>query len=265
MPRYLRAHSLEQASALLRSDPDACVLAGGQTLLPALRQGRVCPSLLIDLQDLGWDQITVEAERIVHLGALCRHDQVATNRDVRGLLPGMAMLAAQIGDRQVRHLGTLGGALAQAERGSCYPAALLGLDATVHTNHRAIAAGDFFASDAPTALNPGEIIERVSVPVVRQSAWQKFRHPASRLALVGVFVARSEAGVCVGVTGAAQRPFRARELEAALMANWSPGAARATVLDPGPLRTDLYSSAAHRAALVSELCARAVEMASVGY
>ena len=258
MADYLRASSIEQASQAVQDDADARFLAGGQSLLPSMRLGLSAPSRLVDLQDLKLDRIWVEDEATVHIGALCRHEQVAASRDVQGLLPGLAMLAAQIGDRQVRRMGTLGGSIANADPAACYPAGLLGLGATVHTNRRAIAADDFFVGLYTTALDPGELIERVSFPVARFSSWQKFKQPASRFSLVGVFVSRNGQGVRVGVTGAAPCAFRAHALETALMANWSPAAARSVKLDAAMLMSDLHGSADYRAALIPELCARAV-------
>ena len=200
----------------------------------------------------------------MHIGAFCRHEDVATNNDVRGLLPGLAMLAAQIGDRQVRRLGTIGGSIANADPAACYPAGLVALGATIHTTQRDIAAGDFFVGLYTTLLEPGELIQSVSFPVARQSAWQKFRQPASRFSLVGVFVCRNGEGVRVGVTGAAPAVFRAHALETALMAHWSPEAARRVRIDPSLLMSDLHGSAEYRAALIPELCARAVEAAAAG-
>jgi len=264
MADYLLASSQQQACDLALADPDARFLAGGQSLLPAIRLGLAQPTQLIDLQGLGLDRIHVEDEQRVHIGACCRHEEVATNNDVRGLLPGLAMLAAQIGDRQVRRLGTLGGSIANADPAACYPTALVGLGATIHTSQREIAADDFFVGLYTTLLEPGELIQSVSFPVARQSAWQKFRQPASRFSLVGVFVSRNGSGVRVGVTGAAPCVFRAHALEAALMAHWSPAAARSVRIAPDLLMSDLHGSAAYRAALIPELCARAVEAAATG-
>ncbi|MBP8143993.1 FAD binding domain-containing protein [Pseudorhodoferax sp.] len=258
MADYLRATSTEQAGQLVAADADARFLAGGQSLLPSMRLGLSAPTQLVDLQDLRLDRIWVENEATVHIGAMCRHEQVAASRDVQGLLPGLAMLAAQIGDRQVRRMGTIGGSIANADPAACYPAGLLGLGATVHTKRRAIAADDFFVGIYTTALDPGELIERVSFPIARLSSWQKFKQPASRFSLVGVFVNRDSQGVRVGVTGAAPCAFRAHALEAALAADWSPAAARAVKIDASMLMSDLHGSAEYRAALIPELCARAV-------
>lgn len=261
MADYLLASSPADAVARCTADPEARFLAGGQSLLSAMRLGLTAPSQLIDLQALKLNRIHVEGEHTVHIGAGCRHDEVAANRDVQGLLPGLAMLAAQIGDRQVRRMGTIGGSIANADPAACYPAGLLGLDAVVHTDRRAIKAADFFTGLYSTALEPGELIERISFPLARHSAWQKFRQPASRFSLVGVFLSRSERGIRVAVTGAGPKVFRATALEAALMATWSPEAVRAVKIDATPLLSDLHGSAAYRAALIPELCARA--MASI--
>jgi carbon-monoxide dehydrogenase medium subunit len=254
---YTRASSAAEASQLAAADADARFLAGGQSLLPAMRLGLTAPSRLIDLQGLGLDRIAREGDALV-IGAGCRHAQVATHAEVQKLLPGLAALAGQIGDRQVRQMGTLGGSLANADPAACYPAAVLGLGATIHTHRRTIAADAFFTGLYSTALDAGELIEKVSFPLAAKSAWQKFKQPASRFSLVGVFVSQGAGGVRVAVTGAAASVFRATALEQALNASFTPAAARAVKLDAGPLMSDLHGSAAYRAALIPELAARAV-------
>ena len=258
---YTRASSVAEASQLAAGDFDARFLAGGQSLLPAMRLGLSAPTRLIDLQGLGLDRITVEGNALV-VDAGCRHAHVAAHPDVQQRLPGLAALAGQIGDRQVRQMGTLGGSLANADPAACYPAAVVGLGATVHTNRRAIAADAFFTGLYSTVLEAGELIEKVSFPFATKSAWQKFKQPASRFSLVGVFVSQGPSGVRVAVTGAAASVFRATALEQALSASFTPAAARAVKVDAGPLMSDLHGSAAYRAALIPELAARAV--ASLG-
>lgn len=261
---YTRAHSVEQAVEAHGAHPGACYLAGGQALVPALRRG-AAPHALIDLgrvPDLA--RIRAEGSASLSIGALATHAAVAGSRDVQGLIPGLAILVAQIGDRQLRELATLGGALAEAHPASCVAAALLGLGARVHTDRRVIEAEDFFPAPGRSALAAGELILRVEFPVPRQSAYEKFRQPASRFALVGVFVARGPGGVRVAVTGAGSRPGRNAALEAALTADWSAAAARAVALPAADCVADLHGSAAYRAALVPELCARAVINASIG-
>lgn len=262
---YTRAESVEQALEAFEAHPEARYLAGGQSLLPALRLGLAAPGALIDLGRLhGLRGIRAEGEHTLHIGALTRHAEVADSRDVQGLIPGLAELAGQIGDRQVREMGTLGGSVAHADPAACYPAALLGLGALIQTERRVIPADSFFQGLFVTALEHGELIERVSFPVPEQSAYEKFRQPASRFALVGVFVSRGPLGVRVGVTGAAPFAFRAKALEAALQADWRPAAARALRWPADGLLSDLHGSAAYRAALIPELCARAVARASLG-
>lgn len=258
---YTRAASVAEASSLAAADFDARFLAGGQSLLPAVRLGLSAPTRLIDLQDLGLDRISLQGDALV-IGAGCRHAQVAAHAEVLKRLPGLAQLAGQIGDRQVRQMGTLGGSLANADPAACYPAAVVGLGATIHTNRRTIAADAFFTGLYSTALDAGELIEKVSFPLAAQSAWQKFKQPASRFSLVGVFVSAGAGGVRVAVTGAAASVFRATAIEQALTASFTPAAARAVKVDAAPLMSDLHGSAAYRAALIPELAARAV--ASLG-
>jgi carbon-monoxide dehydrogenase medium subunit len=200
---------------------------------------------------------------MVSIGAAVCHADVASHADVRRLLPGLAELAAHIGDRQVRSLGTLGGSLANDDPAACYPAAVLGLDATVVTDRRRISAGDFFVGMYETALAADELIVSVEFPTVERAAYEKFRNPASHFALVGVFVAKQAGGgVRVAVTGAAPSVFRVPELEKALSADFSPAAARAVTVSAQGLNTDLHASAEYRAHLIPIIAARAVERAN---
>lgn len=261
---YMRAHSVEQAVEAQAAHPGSCFLAGGQALVPALRHG-ARPAALIDLARIPeLARIHAKGRERLHIGARANLASVAESRDVQGLIPGLAALVAQIGDRQLRELATLGGALAEAHPASCVAAALLGLGARVHTDRRVIEADDFFPAPGRTALESSELIVDIEFPVPRQSAYEKFRQAASRYALVGVFVARGDAGVRVAVTGAGPQAARVAALEAALNAQWSANAARAVTLPPTGLVDDLHGSAAYRAALIPELCARAVTHASVG-
>ena len=200
---------------------DARWIAGGQSLLPAMKLGLAAPEALVDLAQL-------------------------------------ADLAGQIGDRQVRHRGTLGGSLANNDPAACYPAAVLGLGATVHTSQRDIAADDFFTGLYQTALHEGELITAVSFPVPARAGWQKFKQPASRFAIVGVFVSQGTMGVRVAVTGAGAGVFRATGLESRLAAQWAPQALDGATVPAQDLNSDLHASAEYRAALVPVLAARAV-------
>ena len=254
---YTRASSLDEARRAAGAE-EARLLAGGQSLLGAIRLGLAMPSSLVDLSAVPELQgLRVEAGQ-VHIGAMCSHASVAASADVARAIPALADLAGQIGDRQVRNRGTLGGSLANNDPAACYPAAVLGLGATVHTDQRSIAADDFFTGLYETALQPGEIIRSVSFPVPLKAGWQKFRQPASRFSIVGVFVAQTSTGVRVAVTGAAACVFRATALEQALNAQWSAAAARAVRISPEGLNSDLHGSAAYRAALIPELAGRAV-------
>lgn len=254
---YQAAASL--AAAQLGADDK--FLAGGQSLLGAIKLGLAAPSGLLDVRQLPELQGIAVRGPAVHIGAATTHATVAASADVRRALPALADLAGRIGDRQVRNAGTLGGSLANNDPAACYPAATLALGATVHTNRRAIAADDFFQGLFTTALADGELITAVSFPVPKAAGWQKFKQPASRFSLVGVFVARFDAGVRVAVTGAGPGVFRCSDLEAALTRDWSPAAARAVKVSAEGLNSDLHGTAAYRAALIPELAARAVEAA----
>ena len=184
---------------------------------------------------------------------------MAASAEVRAAIPALADLASHIGDRQVRNRGTIGGSLANNDPAACYPAAVLGLGATVHTNQRKIAAEDFFVGVYTTALNEGEVITSVSFPIPEKAGWQKFKQPASRFSLVGVFVSKGPAGVRVAVTGAgANGVFRASGLEALLAANFSAAALAGAAVPADELNSDLHGSAEYRAALIPVLAARAI-------
>ena len=238
--------------------PGAKLLAGGQSLLAAMKLGLAAPDALIDLGAIGdLTGISVSAG-VVKIGAMTTHAAVGASAEVAAAIPALADLACKIGDRQVRNRGTLGGSLANNDPAACYPAAVLGLGATVHTNTRSIAADDFFTGLYETALAEGEIITAVSFPVPEKAGWQKFKQPASRFSLVGVFVSKGPQGVRVAVTGAGACVFRASALEAKLAGNWSSAALTGATVSADGLNTDLHGSAAYRAALIPVLAGRAV-------
>jgi carbon-monoxide dehydrogenase medium subunit len=192
---------------------------------------------------------------------MTRHAEVAASAVVKGAIPSLAALAEGIGDRQVRNMGTIGGSLANNDPAACYPAAALALGATVNTNQRKIAADDFFKGMYETALADGEVITSVSFPIPQKAAYVKFPQPASRFALVGVFVAQTAGGVRVGVTGAASSVFRSKPVEDALAKSFTAEAAKAVKVSADGLNNDLHGSAAYRAHLVSVLASRAVTAA----
>ena len=236
-------------------------LAGGQSLIQAMRLRLSQSDRLVDLGGVA-DLRQIRAENNgVTIGAMATHASVARNADVRRVAPAIAELAGGIGDPMVRNMGTLGGSIANADPAADYPAALLALGATVQTDRREIPAEQFFTGLYETALAPGELVTAVSFPIPQKAAYAKYRQPASRFALVGVFVAQTAAGVRVAVTGAKSQVFRAQPLEDALAASFTPAAAKAVALPATDVNADLHASAEYRAAMISVMAARAVEAA----
>ena len=254
--------TLADAGKLLATSADAKYLAGGQSLLPTIRMGLASPSDLVNLASVGdLVGIRVDGNNIV-ISAMTTHAAVASNADVKRLIPALAALAGGIGDRQVRNRGTIGGSLANSDPAACYPAAVLGLGATINTSKRAIPGDQYFKGLFETALDAGEIITSVSFPVPAKAAYVKFKQSASRFALVGVMVSQgSGGGVRVAVTGAGACAFRVPALEAALSANWSPDAVKGIAVSADKLNSDLHASAEYRANLISVLTKRAVTAA----
>jgi carbon-monoxide dehydrogenase medium subunit len=260
---YHRAASVDEAVALFGKGDDAKFLAGGQTLLPVMKQRLAAPSDVIDVARIpALIGIEVTADRVV-IKAATTHYDVASNAQVRKAIPALAALAGMIGDPAVRYRGTIGGSLANNDPAADYPAAVLALDATIKTNRREIAAGDFFQGLFSTALEDGEIITQVSFPIPAKAAYEKFPHPASRFALTGVFVAQGKNGdVRVAATGAsADGVMRVAPIEAALKANWSAAALDGVTISSDGLMSDIHGSADYRANLVKVMAGRAVASA----
>ena len=258
---YHRPASLKDAAALGEKKSDGKYLAGGQSLVQAMKLRLASPSDLIDLnglQDL--KALKVEGSTVV-VGAMVRHAEVAGSSSVQKALPALAALADQIGDRQVRHLGTIGGSLANSDPAADYPAAVLGLGATITTNKRKIEADAFFKGLYETALQPGELITSISFPVPKRSAYMKFKNPASRFAIVGVFVADFGGKARVAVTGAGPCAFRQGDMEKALSAKFAPDAVAGIKVKADGLNNDLHASPEYRAHLVTVMAKRAVEAA----
>ncbi len=257
---YERPTSLADVASRLAAGGQA--LAGGQTLIASLKQRLAQPEQLIDLAGIPeLSGIRKEGNSLV-IGAMTRHESVADSADVKALIPALAELAGAIGDRQIRAMGTLGGSVANNDPAACYPSAVLALGATVETNKRKIAADDFFQGMFTTALAPGELITAIHFPVPKKAAYAKFRQPASRFALVGVFVAQTANGVRVAITGAGNGVFRHAGLEAALSKSFTPEAVEGVAIDAGELNADLHASAAYRAQLVKVQTQRAVQAAN---
>ena len=239
----------------------AKVLAGGQTLLASMKLRLAQPEKLVDLGGVA-ELVGIRREgNAVVIGAMTRHADVAANAEVKAAIPALADLAANIGDRQVRAMGTIGGSLANNDPAACYPAGVLGLNATIQTTQRKIAADDFFQGLFATALNDGELITSVSFPIPKKAAYMKFKQQASRFALIGVLVAQTDSGVRVAVTGGGNGVFRHTGLEQALTKSFTPEAAAAVKVDASELSSDLHASAAYRANLISVLAQRAVAKA----
>ena len=255
---YRRPETLSAAVGDL-ANPDAKVLAGGMTLLPTMKQRLASPAALIDLKNVHeLAGIAREGDDLV-IGAMARHADVAGSNVVQAAIPALASLAGLIGDAHVRNMGTIGGSLANNDPSADYPAAALALGATIVTNRRRIPAQDFFTGLFETALEAGELITQVSFPIPQRAAYMKFRNPASRYALVGVFVAKTADGVRVAVTGAGSSGvFRAEEFEAALNANFSPAALEGVSMDASGLNSDMHADADYRAHLIGVMAKRAV-------
>lgn len=250
-----------QADALKLVQAGGKALAGGQTLLASMKLRLAAPEQLVDLggvKELAG--IRKEGNSIV-IGAMTRHADVAANGDVQATIPALAALAAGIGDKQVRAMGTMGGSVANNDPSADYPAAVLALGATVRTTQRQITADDFFQGMFATALEENELITAISFPAPRRAAYMKFRQPASLFALIGVFVAQTDAGVRVAVTGGGNGVFRHQGLEEALGRSFTPEAAAAVKIDSSDLSSDLHGSAAYRANLISVMTQRAVAKA----
>ena len=259
--QYHRPSNLKDALALGSQQGEGRYLAGGQSLVQAMKLRLSSPSDLIDLNALG-DLKTLKAEgNTVTVGAMVRHAEVAASSAVRKAIPALASLAGMIGDRQVRHMGTIGGSLANNDPAADYPAAALGLGATLVTNKRKIEADKFFKGLYETALEPGELITSVIFPVPKRAAYMKFKNPASRFAIVGVFVADFGNAVRVGVTGAGPSAFRQADMERALAAKFAPESVASIKVKPDGLNNDLHASPEYRAHLVTVMAKRAVEAA----
>lgn len=236
-------------------------LAGGQSLIGAMKLRLAQPGTLVDLAGIADLKGITQDGGGITIGAMATHAEVGDSDVVKRALPALASLAGGIGDRQVRNMGTLGGAIAHNDPAACYPAAVLALNATVRTNKRTIAGEAFFTGMYETALADGEIITSVTFPIPKKAGYVKFPNPASRFALVGVFVAQMSDGVRVAVTGAASCVFRSKALEAALSGSFSADAAKGVTIDASGLNGDLHASPAYRAHLIPVIAARAVAAA----
>ncbi len=258
---YHKASSVADATAKFAASNDARLLAGGQTLIAAMKMRLSAPADVIDLGGIAeLHTIKVEGGNVT-IGAMTTHAAVAASKEVAKAIPALALLAASIGDPMVRNMGTMGGSVANNDPAADYPAALVGLGATVITSKRKIAADQFFTGMYETALEPGEIITAVSFPVPRRAGYMKFKNPASRYAMVGVFVAETTGGMRVAATGAGPGVFRIPDMEKALGKSFSADALKGIKVPSANLNTDIHATAEYRAHLVTVMAARAVEQA----
>ncbi|HEX3349137.1 MAG TPA: xanthine dehydrogenase family protein subunit M [Acetobacteraceae bacterium] len=256
---YERPTSVADAVKALTADPDAKALAGGQTFIPVLKQRLAKPTKIVDLAKIGGLSSIKVSGQGVTIGAMTTHATVANATDVQKAIPGLAELVSWIGDDAVRHRGTIGGSLANNDPTACYPCAVLALGATIKTDRRSIEADDYFQGMFTTALEPGELITEVTFPIPSKARYEKFRNPASRYAMVGVFVANGPKGVRVAVTGAGQNGvFRHTAMEQALAKSWSPDAVASISTPTDGLNGDIHGSAEYRAHLITVMAKRAV-------
>jgi carbon-monoxide dehydrogenase medium subunit len=259
---YHRATGLRHAANLLEKLEEPKLLAGGQTLLPTMKQRLASPGNIVDLDRIeGMSEITA-AGRSITIGAMARHNDVNKSPVVQQAIPALAYLAGLIGDPAVRHRGTIGGSVANNDPNADYPAACLGLGATIVTNKRKIAADEFFKGLFETALEPNEIITKITFPVPKKAGYYKFRNQASRFALVGVFVAKRPSEIRVAVTGAGSSGvFRVPSFEEALKKRFSPKSLEGLTIPADGMASDIHGSAEYRAHLVGVCARRAVAAA----
>ena len=255
---YHKPTSLDEIANLLDANEEAKLIAGGMTLVPTLKQRLAKPSDLIDLAAIPSLRGITDAGDAIVIGAMTRHAEVNRSPVVKAGIPALAAMAGMIGDPAVRNRGTIGGSISNNDPAADYPAALVALNATVHTTKREIAAENFFTGMFETALEPSEIVTSVRFPKSQTANYQKFRNPASRYAIVGVFVARNASGVRVAVTGAGASVFRVPEMEAALAKSFTPDAIKDITIPDSDLNSDIHASAEYRAHLVGVMARRAV-------
>ncbi len=256
---FHRPQTVRQAAGLLGKNDEAKLLAGGHSLLPTMKLRLAGPPQLVDMSLIEGMSGIEESGRSITIGAMTRHNDVANSPVVQKTIPALAHLAGMIGDPAVRHMGTIGGSVANNDPNADYPAACLGLGATIITNKRRIKADDFFTGMFSTALEPGEIITKVSFSIPKKAAYQKFKNQASRFALVGVFVSKRGSEIRVAVTGAGSNGvFRVKSFEEALKKRFAPKSLEGLSIPADGMNADIHGSAEYRAHLVGVLSRRAV-------
>ncbi len=258
---YHKPASVADAVKLLAADPDAKPVSGGHTLLPALKHRLNKPSALVDLSGIAeMKGIRREGNALI-IGALTRHVEVANSAEVKAAIPALAYMASHIGDNQVRNRGTIGGSVSNNDPAADYPAAVLGLGATIHTSKRKIAADDFFQGMFTTALEEGEILVAIEFPIPEKAGYAKLKNPASRYVMAGAFISKGPMGLRVAINGAAPCVFRQADMEAALGRSWSAESVAGVKQSADGLNSDIHGSAEYRAHLVTVMAKRAVAAA----
>ncbi len=261
---YQSPKDMNAAISAFENADDGLYLAGGQTIITVMKQRLAMPSEVIDLKDIDALEGIFASDSEISIGAMTTHADVAANSNVQRLNPALADLAGKIGDPHVRNRGTLGGSIANNDPAADYPAAVVALGATVHTNKRQIPGNDFFTDLFETALDEGELITKVTFPVPANAAYEKIPNPASRFAIVGVFIAQFESSIKVAVTGAGPCVFRLTSAEDKLRQNFSASALDNLSIDPEGLNSDLHGSSNYRAHLIGVATRRAVSAATSG-
>ena len=258
---YHKPASVADAVKLLAADPDAKPVSGGHTLLPALKHRLNKPSALVDLSGIAEMKGIKREGNALIIGALTRHVEVANSAEVKAAIPALAYMASHIGDNQVRNRGTIGGSVSNNDPAADYPAAVLGLGATIHTSKRKIAADDFFQGMFTTALEEGEILVAIEFPIPEKAGYAKLKNPASRYVMAGAFISKGPMGLRVAINGAAPCVFRQADMEAALGRNWSADSVAGVKQSADGLNSDIHGSAEYRAHLVTVMAKRAVAAA----
>jgi aerobic carbon-monoxide dehydrogenase medium subunit len=258
---YHKPASVADAVKLLAADPDAKPVSGGHTLLPALKHRLNKPSALVDLSGIAEMKGIKREGNALIIGALTRHVEVANSAEVKAAIPALAYMASHIGDNQVRNRGTIGGSVSNNDPAADYPAAVLGLGATIHTSKRKIAADDFFQGMFTTALEEGEILVAIEFPIPEKAGYAKLKNPASRYVMAGAFISKGPMGLRVAINGAAPCVFRQTDMEAALGRNWSADSVAGVKQSADGLNSDIHGSAEYRAHLVTVMAKRAVAAA----
>lgn len=255
---YHKASSVADAVDAMNKADDGKFVAGGQTMLPTMKHRLASPSDIIDLGGIAeLTGISVDGDNLI-IAAMTTHAAVAASSDVQAMIPALAELAGNIGDPAVRNRGTIGGSVANNDPAADYPAAVIALAATVKTDKREISADDFFTGMFETALAEDEVITAISFPKAAAAAYMKFENPASRYAIVGIFVANNEDGVRVGITGATPCAHRGMRLEQALNKEFSSSACDEVEIPVEKMNADIHASAEYRAHLVKVMTKRAV-------